>query len=215
MKHSLLLLLAAVAGLAAAKTDSGPVGPQGAYVEARSATVWGGGCHINAEIVTQERRALVGYAFEGGTFNGTAVAGVNLVVAMEAELPLSESGPDRAIVWGSGATPEARSAAAAWALGGLGLESGSYEVLEETVTVDLGALRFSVDGHLLVEGDPVPDAACCTMPEARWYGPLDGRVSDSRVGMAETCRLGRAEGLTPWSSTGTNSLQFGRFGSAR
>ena len=215
MKHSLLLLLAAVAGLAAGKTDPGPVGPQGAYLEARSATVWGGGCHINAEIVTQERRALVGYAFEGGTFNGTAVAGVNLVAALEAEFPLSEGGPDRAIVWVSGATPEARSAALAWAVGGLGLEGGSYEVVEETVTVDLGALRLSVDGHLLVEGDPVPDAACCTMPEARWYGPLDGRVSDSRVGMAETCRLGRADGLTPWSSTGTNSLQFGRFGSAR
>ena len=85
MKNSLLLLLAAVAGLAAGKIDPGSAGPQGAYVEARSATVWGGGCHINAEIVTQERRALVGYAFDGGTFHGTAVAGVSLVAALEAD----------------------------------------------------------------------------------------------------------------------------------
>lgn len=215
MKHSLLLLLAAVAGLAAGKIDPALRGPHGAYVEARSATVWGGGCHINAEIVTQERQAIVGYAFEGGTSEGVELSGVRLVAALEAESPLSESGPENGVVWVSGPSSEACAAAVGWALAGLGLEAGSVDVLRGAVDVDHGALLLSVEGHLQVEGDPVPDAACCTMPEARWYVPLDGRVGESRVGMAETCRLVQAEGLTPWSSTGTNSLQFGRFGVER
>lgn len=191
--------------------------PTGTYLEARSATVWGGACHINAEIVTQERHALVCYAFDGGRSAMEDLAGVHVVLALEGARPLSQAPPQRARAWMSGGSTSQQRAALAWCCIGLGLEPEQVEALHEApVALDLEALEARVGELVVIEGDPVPDGACCTMPEARWYATLDGRVPSSRVALGEACTIGPDRGARrgheAWSLTGANNLQYGRFG---
>ena len=87
---------------------------------------------------------------------------------------------------------------------------------DAAVELDHGGLAVRVGGLVEVQGDPVPDDACCTMPESRWYLTLDGRVPETRVALGEVCAV-RPEAAShgahePWSSTGSNNLQYGRFG---
>ena len=203
---------------AAAGTRSLPApSPTGTYLEARSATVWGGACHINAEIVTQERHALVCYAFDGGRSEGEDLTGVQVVLALEGGRPLSQAPAQRARAWMSGGSRSQQLAALGWCCAGLGLEPEQVEALPEApVALDLEVLEARVGELVTIEGDPVPDGACCTMPESRWYATLDGRVPASRVALGEACALepdrGAERSHEPWSMTGSNNLQYGRFG---
>lgn len=203
----------------AATPSLGPVVelPSGTYLEARSATVWGGACHINAEIVTQERQALVTYAFEGGRHAGEDLQGVRVVLALEGEDPLSQAPAQRGRAWTAGGDVPAQRAALAWCCAGLGLDLGAVTSEHDgPVALDHARLHAQVGELVKLEGDPVPDDACCTMPESRWYPTLDGRVPESRVALGEVCSVrpdaGAPRDHEPWALTGSNNLQYGRFG---
>jgi len=102
MKH--ILVVAAITLLAAASPSAGGKGTvTGAYVEARTAEVFTGGCIMNSEAETMGKQAILAWKVDRGTFNGVAIDGLSVVAALSGDrnLGMTEMG---------GATPSVRSA---------------------------------------------------------------------------------------------------------
>lgn len=210
-----------IAGAASGMEGAADVAPAGLYVEARDATVWGGACHVSAQARTGGAHAVMGWAFETGVHAGVELSGVRVVAALEgagnlaaAEVfNLGESAARHAALW-IDAPGEQEARAAEEYVRSLG-------VLGEVVSVSLGpveveragdAFRVGVQGLIELDGEALPDRACCTMPETRWYTTL-AQTSSSVVGVAGRCSFqGGAGALAPWAFEDENSAYVGRFG---
>src|SRR5262249_62357065 len=84
MKRVLLGL--SVAALAASPLHAGGKGTvSGAYVEARTAEVFTGGCIMNSEAETMGKQALLAWKVDKGSFNGIAIDGLSVVAALAAD----------------------------------------------------------------------------------------------------------------------------------
>src|SRR5262249_43964767 len=102
MKRALIAAaLTAVAGFPLLAGGKGAV--SGAYVEARTAEVFTGGCIMNREAETMGKQARLAWKVDKGSFNGIAIDGLSVVAALAADrnLGMQEMGGD---------TPAVRSA---------------------------------------------------------------------------------------------------------
>jgi len=209
------------ARLGASGVEPEPGSPAGLYVEVRNATVWGGACHIGSEAVSQGELAASGWAFDGGEAGGVGLAGVRVVAVLEGSSNLQaeevfRAGAEPAIrsrLWVD--APSGAAADAAVALVRSRVDLGAVTVVRRAgLTVARAGDRFTMDvpGALSVEGEAMPDRSCCTMPESRWYSPLDPGC-DAVVGNPHVCRFeGAGSGrdrLAPWAFEGENSAFVG------
>src|SRR6266576_1517979 len=99
MRRTILAL--ALIGLAAAPLAAGGKGTvNGAYVEARTAEVFTGGCIMNSEAETMGRQAVLAWKVDRGTVNGVSIDGLSVVAALagNVNLGLHEIGGDHATV---------------------------------------------------------------------------------------------------------------------
>ena len=174
--------------------------PRGRYLEARTAAVFAGACHFGGQKTTQGREAVCAWSFEGGTCDGTALAGVDVVVALAADENLDDGGPRRAVAYVAEDQPAAaREAALALVRERCGTGLGELEVvLVPTIrrVVEGDEHTLEVPGVLALEGGLVPDRSCCAMPFDVWYRPLfeaeDAVVSTHATFRFDDARLGRA-----------------------
>ena len=72
----------ALAGLAAVSVGARGVSIRGAYVEARTAEVFAGGCIMNGEAATTGKEALLAWKVDQGSFEGVALNGLAVVAAV-------------------------------------------------------------------------------------------------------------------------------------
>src|SRR5215470_419669 len=89
------IVAASLIGLAAAPLGAGGKGSvTGAYVEARTAEVFTGGCIMNSEAETVGRQALLAWKVDHGSFNGIAIDGLSVVAAVSGDrnLGMTEMG---------------------------------------------------------------------------------------------------------------------------
>ena len=189
--------------------------PSGTYVEARSATVYAGACHYNAEVQSQGRQALVGWSFAGGGYAGESFAGLAVAAAVSSETNLKEGAERTAVVYlDENASAGQRDALLGW------LQVHAAETLGSIVATHVAPVRFRADGddYILSAGDDLeldlvamPDRSCCSMPENRWYEPL-GTVRDSVVGKSRACRFAGGEGQPQWSYVDANNAFVAAFG---
>src|SRR5262245_43441005 len=84
-----LLLAALLAGVVAAPLGARGSSITGAYVEARTAEVFAGGCVINGEAATTGREALLAWKVDRGTFDGVSLNGLAVVAAVAGDVNLS------------------------------------------------------------------------------------------------------------------------------
>ena len=72
----------------------------GAYVEARTAEVFTGGCIMNSEAETMGRQAVLAWKVDRGSFNGVAIDGLSIVAALSGDrnLGMVEMGGEKAAV---------------------------------------------------------------------------------------------------------------------
>jgi len=84
MKHTVLALVLAVVA-AAPLTAGGKGNISGAYVEARTAEVFTGGCIMNSEAETMGRQAVLAWKVDRGSFNGVSLDGLTVVAALSAD----------------------------------------------------------------------------------------------------------------------------------
>ena len=224
IKTLLLGALTAGGALLAAGEAAGPhpapdsfsdTAPEGLYVEARDATVWGGACHISSEAESGGRRAALSWTFSGGTQGGVDLTGVSVVALVEGTKNLQGDA-----VFANGEVPEVSSE--------IWVDASSQEELVAavdyvrsaaslgvTVAVHEGDIAVSRDGDafsvavgdvLRIAGDAMADRSCCTMPESRWYAPL-AKVGASVVGNPAVCSFGATESsLAPWTFEDENSV---------
>jgi hypothetical protein len=169
-------------------TSAGDLGSSGAitgrYVEARSASVYAGACHYGAEYTTQGREAVLAWRLDGGSFEGGALDGVEVVAAVRADANLAEPGVARTsvIYLDEDLAPERRAVALSWLQREHAAALGKVELVRTApveVACDGDAYRVQAGAWVRLEGRAMPDRACCSMPSNVWYDPLvavDGRL---------------------------------------
>lgn len=191
-----------------------PPNVTGQYVEVRSATVFAGGCHVNAEADHQGRRALMGFRLEEGRWLDEDLAGVQMAAAVASDENLSDGGARRSVVYiDESVTGPRRAEALEWLKGAYGDSLGEVEsVVSAPVSVRRGGADFSIEvsGVLTVEGSLLPDLECCTMPESVWYEPLVN-APDAVVGSTTRCRFEGAGSIAAWTYEDQNNAFIGSF----
>jgi hypothetical protein len=216
-----LLLLTVGVGVAAAawvRPEPGAsAAPTGEYLEVRSATVFGGACHVNSELQSGGRQALLAWRFDAGVAAGVELAGVSLVAALSGDDNLGYDAPRRAVLYVSdSASAEQQLAATRW------VRARCAPALGDIVAVEPVAIEFERAGDAFrlssdvfeVTGVALADRTCCTMPDSRWYEPLDPTIAGSVVGNAARCRFAGAYGLPSWVHEDANNAHVARFGGA-
>lgn len=194
----------------------------GAYVEARTASVYAGACHYNDEVVAGGREALCAWRIESGAFAGVDLAGIAIAAVVVSDANLDQRSTMRRssirVDAGDGSPRDAARAAAAvrW------LATTRADVLGDVVAVECAPLTVAIDGARYavdapgafeLAGAPMPDRACCSMPQNVWYAPLE-TLERPLVGLdakfsVRADELGRA-----WSRPDENAAFTGRFDDA-
>jgi hypothetical protein len=180
------------------------------YVEARSAAVFAGPCHVNGEYDSQGRDAVVGLRVDAGRWQGQDLAGVQLVACISSPSNLAEAAPRRTTLWlDASLDPARREAAAGWLAATHGAALGQVELREAAVEVhfDGEAYAIEVPGACSVQGRLLPDRACCSMPEAVWYGPVLPGAQALVVGHSDACAV--TGGPVAWTFQRQNNALAG------
>src|SRR2546426_9003599 len=95
------IVAAALVGLAASPLVAGGKGSvSGAYVEARTAEVFTGGCIMGSEAETVGKQAVLAWKVDRGSFNGVSLDGLSVVAALAGDknLGIQEMGGGKANV---------------------------------------------------------------------------------------------------------------------
>jgi len=210
--------VALVSLVAAPLTAGGKGNVTGAYVEARTAEVFTGGCIMNSEAETMGRQAVLAWKVDRGSFNGVSLDGLTVVAALSGDRNLG-------MVEMGGAKPAVRSAlfvdqrantVQQIALVAMANELSNGlvgDIVQVTpapiqftdrggeIQVNTGQVALDVSKHLTHE------PTCGAM---QWFHPL-ASVDEAAVGLAaEHTFTGSALG-TKWSDPNRRSAFFGTF----
>jgi len=214
-----MLSLAALA-LAAAPAAAGPAGSiTGEYVEARTAEVFVGGCQLGNEGEAAGRQAVMAWRVARGTYDGVALDGLSVVVAIAADTNLGyhELGGRRPSVVKAAVMVDARAdATARAALVGLarrlsrGLVSDVVEVKAVPITFvgDADTVRVSAgDAVVAVTKHFDHDPNCGAQ---QWYSPLSS-VADAEIGVTNMTGYDGGSLGTKWRQRDRKSAFYGTF----
>ena len=220
MKRAVILAAMFAAAVLAGATVSagGRDSVSGAYVEARTAEVFTGGCVMNSEAETMGKQAVLAWKIDRGTFNGVTLDGLSVVAALAGDrnLGMTEMG---------GAKPAVRSAVyvddRANAVQQIALVAMANQLTKglvgSIVQVTPAPIQFEDHGgEIAVSAGPVAldvskhiphDPSCGAM---QWFHPLS-TLGDAEVGLAaQHAFTGSALG-TKWSDPNKRSAFFGTF----
>ena len=217
MKRAFLVL--SLAALAAPLLSAGGKGTvSGAYVEARTAEVFTGGCIMNSEAETMGRQAVLAWKVDRGTFNGIALDGLSVVAALAGDrnLGMQEMGGDKPTVRSAMFVDARANAAQQLALVAMANEL-SNGLVGTIVQVTPAPIQFSDHGgeidvtagpaSLEVSKHLTHDPTCGAQ---QWFHPL-ATVDDAAIGVtAQHVFTGSALG-TKWSDPNKRSSFFGTF----
>ena len=95
------IIAAALIGVAASPILAGGRNTvSGAYVEARTAEVFTGGCIMNSEAETVGKQAVLAWKVDRGSFNGISIDGLSVVAALSGDrnLGMTEMGGEKPAV---------------------------------------------------------------------------------------------------------------------
>jgi hypothetical protein len=190
----------------------------GAYVEARTAEVFTGGCIMNSEAETVGKQAVLAWKVDRGSFNGISIDGLSVVAAISGDrnLGMQEMGGEKATVRSAVFVDQRANRAQQIALVAMANElskghvgtivqvtsapiqftdrGGEIQVTAEQVTLD-------VSKHL------IHDPACGAQ---QWFHPL-ASVDDAEMGMAAAHAFTGSALGTKWSDPNKRSAFFGTF----
>ncbi len=218
MKRTLVLAaILALAGRSALAGSNGTV--TGAYVEARTAEVFTGGCIMGSEAETVGRQAILAWKIDRGSFNGQSLDGLSIVAAVAGDhnLGIREIGGDKPtvvrslIVVDDRASQAQRSALIAFA------RTMSRGLVGDVVDVQAAPIRFANDTkHIEVTAGQASLSVTKAMSHTpgcgamQWFHPLS-EVEQASIGLTdEHAYSGNALG-TRWSDPGKRSAFFGTF----
>ena len=213
------IIAAALAGMAVSPLLAGGKGTvTGAYVEARTAEVFTGGCIMNSEAETVGRQAVLAWKVDRGSFNGIAIDGLSIVAAISGDrnLGMQEMGGEKATVRSALFVDQRANAAQQIALVAMANElskglvgtivqvtSAPVQFADHGSEIQVSAGQVSLDVNKHITHDPT----CGAM---QWFHPL-ASVDDAAIGVAsQHVFTGSALG-TKWSDPNKRSAFFGTF----
>jgi hypothetical protein len=214
-----LLILAGLVALVTAPVAAGGAGSLvGAYVEARTAEVFTGGCVMASEAETMGKEALLAWRVDRGTFNGVSLDGLSIVAAVAGDknLGIVEIGGEKATSKSAVFVDERANPAQRMALVAMANQLSSG-IMGKIVGVTAAPIQFASAGdEIHVNAGPATlqvskhvdhDPTCGAM---LWFHPL-ASVDDAAVGVAEEHSF-KGSGLgTKWSDPNKRSAFFGTF----
>jgi hypothetical protein len=190
----------------------------GAYVEARTAEVFTGGCIMNSEAETVGKQAVLAWKVDRGSFNGINIDGLAIVAAVSGDrnLGMTEMGGEKPTVHTAMFVDQRANAAQRIALVAMANEL-SKGLVGTIVQVTPTAIQFADHGsEISVSADHIAldvnkhithDPTCGAM---LWFHPL-ATSDDAAVGVAnQHLFTGSALG-TKWSDPNKRSAFFGTF----
>ena len=210
---------AALIGLAASPLVAGGKGTiTGAYVEARTAEVFTGGCIMNSEAETVGKQAVLAWKVDRGSFNGISIDGLSVVAAVSGDrnLGMTEMGGEKPAVRTAMFVDQRANAAQQIALVAMANEL-SRGLVGTIVQVTAAPIQFADHGsEIQVSAGPASldvnkhlthDPTCGAM---QWFHPL-ASVDDAAVGVASQHIFSGSALGTKWSDPNKRSAFFGTF----
>ena len=217
MKRALVVV--ALIGLAVAPIVAGGRNTvSGAYVEARTAEVFTGGCIMGSEAETVGKQAVLAWKVDHGTFNGVSIDGLSIIAALSGDrnLGIEEIGGGKpavrsALFVDSRANPAQQIALVAMA------NELSNGLVGTIVQVTPAPIQFADHGGEIAVSAPhialgiskhmTHDPSCGAM---QWFHPF-ASMDESAMGVAnQHVFTGSALG-TKWSDPNKRSAFFGTF----
>ena len=210
----------ALSGAAAFGVSAAASGPSisGAYVEARTAEVFTGGCIVNSEAGTTGREALLAWKVDQGSFKGVALDGLSVVVAVAGDINLGvrEIGgdvahPRAAVFVDERANPAQQVALAEMAnqlSGGLAstvvqLARTPIQFVDDGRAIHVVAQSVRLDVTKELKHDP-------TCGAKQWFNPLSS-VKGATLGTTLQNAFSGSSLGTKWSDPNKRSAFFGTF----
>tara|TARA_B100001123_G_scaffold448795_1_gene611396 strand:- start:1288 stop:1893 length:606 start_codon:yes stop_codon:yes gene_type:complete len=196
--------------------DKGAI--SGAYLEARTAEVFAGGCVMNSEAGTAGRHAVLAWKIDQGSFNGIALDGLSVVAAIAADrnLGINEIGGNHAQTKAAVYVDTQATSAQQNALIAMATEL-SGGIVGTVVKVTPAPIMFTDTAHrvrvstsdiaLDVNKHLEHDLSCGGM---QWFQPLSS-VSQATIGMATSHMFTGSSLGTKWSDPDKRSAFFGTF----
>jgi hypothetical protein len=214
-----MMVAAAIVGLAASSVMAGAKGTvSGAYVEARTAEVFTGGCIMGSEAETVGKQAVLAWKVDRGSFNGVSLDGLSVVAALSGDrnLGIQEIGGGKPVVKSALFVDSRANPAQQIALVAMANEL-SKGLVGAIVQVTSAPIQFSDRGGEIQVAAPqialdiskhmTHDPSCGAM---QWFRPL-ASVDEAEMGLAaEHAFTGPALG-TKWSDPNRRSAFFGTF----
>jgi hypothetical protein len=219
MGKTLAALILAAALCPAALAASPDAQPQnhivGDYVEARTASVFAGPCHFNAELTTTGREAEMAWHVREGVWNGTSLDGLTALASVVSQANLKDEGAGRrSVLFIDSSATEAQAAAFADAVKVKYGKSVGEIVAVKRMPIKFAktgeSYRVNADGLTKLTVDAMPNHACCTMPNLVWYKPLV-ELKDRRVGYTRSSGITDKTMQTAWEKNNQNTAFYGEF----
>ena len=190
----------------------------GAYVEARTAEVFTGGCIMNSEAETMGKEAVLAWKVDRGSFNGTSLDGLAVVAALAGDknLGMTEMGGERPAVKSAVFVDARANAAQQLALVAMANEL-SHGIIGTIVQVTPAPIAFADHGSEIAVAAPqvalevnkhmTHDPTCGAQ---QWFHPL-ASVEGATIGVADQHLFTGAALGTKWSDPNKRSAFFGSF----
>jgi uncharacterized protein DUF1326 len=190
----------------------------GAYVEARTAEVFTGGCIMNSEAETVGKQAVLAWKVDRGSFNGISIDGLSIVAAVSGDrnLGMTEMGGDKPTVRSAMFVDERANTAQQLALVAMAneLSKGLVGTIVQVtptaiqfadhgseISVSAGQVTLDVNKHL------THDPTCGAM---QWFHPFS-TLEGAEMGVANQNRFTGSALGTKWSDPNKRSAFFGTF----
>jgi uncharacterized protein DUF1326 len=213
------ITVAALLGLTAAPLIAGGKGSiSGAYVEARTAEVFTGGCIMNSEAETMGKQAVLAWKVDRGSFNGISLDGLSIVAALSGDrnLGMTEMGGEKPAVKSALFVDERANRAQQLALVAMANEL-SHGLVGTIVQVAPAPIEFADHGSEIAVTAPqlslevnkhlTHDPTCGAQ---QWFHPFSS-LTDATMGVADQHLFTGSSLGTKWSDPNKRSAFFGTF----
>jgi hypothetical protein len=190
----------------------------GAYVEARTAEVFTGGCIMNSEAETVGKQAVLAWKVDRGSFNGITIDGLSVVAALSGDrnLGMTEMGGEKPAVRTAMFVDQRANAAQQIALVAMASEL-SKGLVGTIVQVTPAPIEFADHGSEVSVSAPQVSLAINkhlthepTCGAMQWFHPF-ASMDDSAMGVADQHLFTGAALGTKWSDPNKRSAFFGTF----
>jgi hypothetical protein len=204
MKLALLLACAFSVMASTSKMTKPAASLKADYVEARTASVFAGPCHVNGELMTTGGDALMAWRFDNGVRIMAAVSAQdNLIhkdIARQSEIIVD--------------SPNSKAAGDAALAAIIAHDSASLgkviSVRQGTVNFSLKDREYRIDspGFGSMDVQSLPDCDCCKQPNNVWYEPLV-KLSGRMVGYTVTAQYSSGAAGNTWQREDENGAFYG------